>query len=191
MFQKFAVLVSAAAMAASVACAQSDAGITTAVKSKLAADDTVKAYQIDVDTADGVVTLTGAVDSAPAREQAVALARETDGVRDVMDRITIDARPTATTGDVRDEARDAGDRAGAAADRTGNAMGDAAITGAVKSKFLGDTAISGLKIDVDTKNGVVTLTGNVKTKAEADRAVSAARETEGVTRVVNNLKVAS
>ena len=42
--------VSAVVLAFTVACSQSDAGITTAVKSKMAADDTVKAYKIDVDT---------------------------------------------------------------------------------------------------------------------------------------------
>ena len=49
--------VSAAALAFTVACSQTDAGITTAVKSKLAADDTVKAYKVDVDTQNKVVTL--------------------------------------------------------------------------------------------------------------------------------------
>jgi hypothetical protein len=39
------------------ACSQSDAGVTTAVKSKLIADDTVKAYKMDVDTKDKIVTL--------------------------------------------------------------------------------------------------------------------------------------
>ena len=49
--------------------------------------------------------------------------------------------------------------------------------------------MSGLKIDVDTSNGVVTLTGNVSSRAEADRAVMMARSTEGVARVINNLRV--
>src|SRR5687768_16243649 len=49
MLQRFAMGLSAAGLVMSVACAQSDAGITTAVKSKLAADNDVKAYQIDVD----------------------------------------------------------------------------------------------------------------------------------------------
>ena len=60
----------------------------------------------------------------------------------------------------------------------------------MKAKLLADSMVSGLRIDVDTENGVVTLTGNVKSKAEADRAVMIARKTDGVTRVVNNLKVA-
>ena len=63
------------------------------------------------------------------------------------------------------------------------------ITSAVKTKFLADTTVSGLKIDVDTKGGVVSLKGTVTTKAEADRAVSLSRETSGVKQVVNNLRV--
>src|SRR5439155_1166767 len=78
-----------AAVAFAVACAQTDAGITGKVKSKLAADDTVKAYQIDVDTKDKVVTLSGNVDSQAATDQAVKIARETNGVKDVQRKLTI------------------------------------------------------------------------------------------------------
>ena len=56
--------ISAASLVFAVACAQTDAGITTAVKTKLAADDTVKAYQVDVDTNNHVVTLKGDVDTS-------------------------------------------------------------------------------------------------------------------------------
>jgi hyperosmotically inducible protein len=194
-----------------VACAQSDTGITTAVKSKMAADDNVKAYQIDVDTNDRIVTLTGTVETSTAKEQAIALARQTDGVRDVVDRITVNREAAPTAGDLKEEideaardtreevregvdatkeaGRDAQAKAGAAADRTAAVVTDAAITSAVKAKFLADTSVAGLKIDVDTKDGVVTLNGNVATRGEADRAVSMARGTDGVTRVVDNLRV--
>ncbi len=189
MLQKFAALIGAAAL--TVACAQTDAGITTNVKSKMAADDNVKAYQIDVDTSNGVVTLSGDVDSSLAKERAEQIARNTDGVRDVVDNITVTA--TAPTGGLRDdierEGREATNEVESAAERAGTAVGDAAITSAVKAKFLADSSVSGLKIDVDTSDGVVTLTGNVASKAEADRAVTMARGTEGVTRVVNNLRV--
>jgi osmotically-inducible protein OsmY len=54
---RFRMLVGACAVAlATVGCAQTDAGITTNVKSKLVADDLVKARQINVDTQDKVVT---------------------------------------------------------------------------------------------------------------------------------------
>ena len=200
MLQKLALLGSIAGLAAAVACAQTDAGITTAVKTKLAADNTVKAYQINVDTANGVVTLTGTVDRPVAKQQAVVIARQTDGVADVIDNIDVSAVPTSTTGEIKDDIRDTGrdirdsasdtrDSAGEAAGRAGETITDAAITTAVKAKVLADTTTPGMKIDVDTKDAIVTLTGTVASRAEADRAAARARDTNGVKNVVNNLKV--
>jgi hypothetical protein len=95
----------ASALLFTVACGQTDAGITTAVKSKLAADDTVKAYQVDVTTQNHVVTLNGTVETPAAKAMAVQLARNTDGVRDVIDQITI-ADTAATSGRVDTDAPD-------------------------------------------------------------------------------------
>jgi hypothetical protein len=94
----FLSAVSAAALAVTVACSQSDAGITTAVKSKLAADDTVKAYKVDVDTQNKVVTLSGEVDNSAQKEHAVLIARNTKGVADVIDNMRVN--PTAATSGV-------------------------------------------------------------------------------------------
>ena len=219
-------LLGAAAIAlTAVACSSTDPGLTTAVKSKLAADDTVKSYRIDVDTKDAVVTLNGAVDTPAARARAVELARNTEGVRDVVDRLTVTPGATPTTGvddkvsgEAREAAREAGAKtdaakrdaddkadeakrkaddktdaaqrkAGDATDRAGDAVGDAALTTKVKTKFLADNDISGLKIDVDSKNGVVTLTGTVPTAAEKNLALKVAKSTEGVKSVVDRLKV--
>jgi hyperosmotically inducible protein len=52
-------------------------------------DDTVKAARIDVDTTDGVVTLTGTVSSQAERTRALQLARETEGVKTVHDRLVV------------------------------------------------------------------------------------------------------
>jgi hypothetical protein len=93
--KKLAGLASAAALLFTVACGQTDAGITTAVKSKLAADDMVKAYQVDVDTNNKVVTLSGDVATEAQKDQAVMIARNTDGVSDVIDRLRVS--PTAAT----------------------------------------------------------------------------------------------
>lgn len=194
MLQRLAALVGVAAL--TVACAQTDAGITTNVKSKMAADDTVKAHEINVDTRNGVVTLSGDVDSPIAKERAVQIARGTDGVREVVDNMTVtESAPTGGLYDRDEVDRGTGnigdnDRQDRAEGRNEPVTGDAGITSAVKAKLLADTTVSGLRIDVDTENGVVTLTGNVKSKAEADRAVMLARNTDGVTRVVSNLKVA-
>jgi hyperosmotically inducible protein len=191
MLQRCAALIAAAGLAlVTVACAQTDAGITTNVKTKLAADDTVKAYQMDVDTRNGVVTLTGEVESAAEKEVAIRIARDTEGVRDVIDQIRIgEAAPTAGIDNDPDTDRDISGTLRNEGQQAGQAVSDAAITTTVKSKFLADDTVKGLSIDVDTDNGVVTLTGNVSSRAEADRAMMLARQTEGVSRVVDNLKV--
>src|SRR5687768_15071907 len=92
---RLAGLVSAAGLVFTVACGQTDAGITTSVKSRLAADEAVKAYQVDVDTANHVVTLRGDVETAAQKEQAIRIARDTEGVRDVIDQLRVN--PTAAT----------------------------------------------------------------------------------------------
>lgn len=208
MLQRLAVVLCASAFA--IACGQSDAGISTAVKTKFAADDMVKAYEIDVDTRDRVVTLTGEVETSAAKDQALKLARETDGVRDVVDQLRV-GETAATSGviDRKDDdidvdkpdvdtaiddrakaaGKDAGRTAAEGADRAASVITDAALTSAVKAKLLGDPAVSGLKIDVDTKNGVVTLTGDVATRTEANEALRLARSTEGVNQVIDKLRV--
>ena len=67
----------------------SDAALTAKIKSKMALDDHVKARAINVDTSGSVVTMTGVVASAEERERAVRLARDTEGVTQVVDRLHI------------------------------------------------------------------------------------------------------
>jgi len=66
-----------------------EGAVTAKIKSKMALDDTVKALSIDIDTNGTIVTLTGSVHSEAERNRAVALARETDGVTAVNDRLVI------------------------------------------------------------------------------------------------------
>jgi hyperosmotically inducible periplasmic protein len=63
--------------------------LTTKIKAKMALDDTVKARDIDVDTAGTVVTLRGTVASNDERERAVRLAKETAGVTEVVDKLEV------------------------------------------------------------------------------------------------------
>ena len=129
--------VSAVVLAFTVACSQTDAGITTAVKSKLAADDTVKAYKVDVDTHNKVVTLSGDVETPAQREHAVLIARNTDGVADVIDQLRVN--PTAATSGVDIDANadidvDVDDKLEADVKRGADATADAAKRGAEKTK---------------------------------------------------------
>jgi osmotically-inducible protein OsmY len=205
--------------------AAADAATTAAVKTKLLGDTKVAGLNIDVDTKDNVVTLSGKVKTAAERSEAVRLARTTTGVKSVVNKLIVD--PTYDKSDkaqaeIKDEAKDAKDATkgttGKAVDatkhgaeKTGEAVkhgaektgqvtkdaavktkdvtADAAITAEVKTKLLGDTKVGGLKIDVDTKDNVVTLTGIVKSAAERDEAIRLAKNTTGVKSVVNKLIV--
>jgi hyperosmotically inducible protein len=69
--------------------AAADASLTAKIKAKMALDDQVTAANIDVDTAGSVVTLSGRVADAAERERALRLARETEGVTTVHDRLTL------------------------------------------------------------------------------------------------------
>lgn len=69
--------------------ALSDAALTTKIKSKMALDDTVKALDINVTSRNGDVTLSGYVHSERERGRALALARETNGVRRVVDQLRV------------------------------------------------------------------------------------------------------
>jgi len=165
-----------AGMSLGVGCASTDAGLTTKVKAKLTTDSTVKAYKIDVDTRSAVVTLTGSVDSQAEKDQALLLTRDTKGVRDVVDMIAV--REVAGNGNAPEPDRSLGE-----------VVDDAGITMAVKGRLLDDPTVKGLRIDVDTREGVVYLTGKVSSVAEKDRAVELARNTKDVRNVVTNLTI--
>jgi hyperosmotically inducible protein len=67
----------------------SDSWITTKVKAKFVGEDALKHSHISVSTTDNVVTLTGTVASEAGRERAIAIVKATDGVKDVVDKLTI------------------------------------------------------------------------------------------------------
>ena len=110
-----------------VACGgQTDAGITTSIKTQLAADDTVEANNINVTTREHVVTLTGNVDSLAEEARAIEIARTAEGVTDVIDQLEV--RETAATTGVRvDGDRDGLDALGNAIKEGAEATGDAAV----------------------------------------------------------------
>lgn len=88
----------------------------------------------------------------------------------------------------------------AAAENAGNAVrqagssamemvDDATITAHVSAGLAKDPALSALKIDVDTRNGIVTLNGPAPTQDAKDRATSIAQGVKGVSSVVNHLTI--
>lgn len=88
-------LLAAAVMTA--ACGPTDSSISTKVRSNMTADETVKSAQIDVGVQKKVVTLSGTVDTLVVKEQALVIARRTDGVTAVIDQMTVTDQSTFPT----------------------------------------------------------------------------------------------
>jgi hypothetical protein len=91
------------------------------------------------------------------------------------------------------KARDVGAKIGEATAKAANQVADAiepaAVTAKIKSKMALDDLVKARNIDVDTNGKIVTLTGIIGSEAERKRAVQLAKETEGVTSVIDRLRV--
>lgn len=72
-----------------VANAADDTAITAKVKAAILAEPGLKSLQIDVDTKNATVTLTGNVDSDMLRDRAKQIAMSTDGVKNVVDNLSV------------------------------------------------------------------------------------------------------
>ncbi len=142
-----------------------DAWITSKVTAKLTADPEVNVFEIDVDSTNGVVRLSGLVDTDVQRREAAKLAWRTEGVRDVINDIRLGEQTAGETID------------------------DSWISSKVKAKLAADPDVNKLDIDVDVLERVVTLSGTVKTDYARRHAEEIARHTKGVIVVKNRLVV--
>ena len=187
-----------------------DSWITLKVHSQFVPENALEGSDIDVETKAGVVTLTGTVPSDAGRARAIAIAKATDGVVNVTDRLRI-AAPDADVASAREagrrtgaetreagreakeEAREAGRTARDAAKETTGTAGRAVTDGWIKSKiasqFVTEDTLDDGDIDIDVARGVVTLTGAVRNAAGRNRAEAIAKATDGVKSVNNKLKV--
>jgi hyperosmotically inducible periplasmic protein len=103
-------------------------------------------------------------------------------------------RSVGTSGSIdveraRQRGAEVGEKAAVAASKVSESMTEAAVTTKIKAKMALDDLVKARTIDVTTSGSTVTLSGTVDSAAERERAVKLARETAGVTRVVDNLKV--
>jgi hyperosmotically inducible periplasmic protein len=144
---------------------QSDSAITSVVEASLAANEQVKARQVDVRTLEGVVYLTGVVDTVEARREAGRVAWRAEGVRGVNNDLTV--------GELT----------------VGSWVDDVMITSKVKAQLISNTLIKAGDIDVSSSQGVVTLIGRVGSQAIKADAERIARATKGVSDVNNELLV--
>ena len=155
-----------------------DSTLTVKVKSKLAADSQTSAIKIGVETKDGVVTLSGTVPTTTEKDQADKIAKNTEGVKRVVNSINVDPNALGAT--------NVGEKAGEKAKEIGETVNDAAILTKVKAKIVAD-GITGTNIDVT--NGEVLLKGEVADAAKKARAEEIAKNTAGVKSVKNQLTV--
>jgi hypothetical protein len=106
-------------------------------------------------------------------------------------------KPIASTGTAghidADRARAAGaavgEKTAEAANKAGVILAEGALTAKIKSKMALDDTVQSRTIDVTTSGHVVTVSGHVRSEAERTRALQLARETAGVTQVIDRLKV--
>ena len=147
--------------------ALSDSDITTHVKERISADKATANSKIDVETKNGVVTLTGKVETEGEATAAIQDANSVVGVKDVeSNKLLVKDKPFT----------------------------DAYITAKVKGAFLrdkvfGDEPIDVIGIHVETKNGVVHLTGTAETKAQEENAVKLAKAVKGVKEVKSTVVI--
>ena len=84
---------------------------------------------------------------------------------------------------------DLGEQAAIATQKVKDTAHDAAVTTKIMAKMALDDSVKGRAIDVSTDGSTITLSGTVGSRAEHDRAVALARETSGVTTVIDRLAV--
>lgn len=113
---------------------------------------------------EGRVLLTGVVKTEAARDLAVKLTWQVDGVKEVINEIIVD--PSG---------------------KTGTFARDTWISTQLKSKILVDKDIMGINYAIETVRHVVYLFGVAQNRAELDRVINYARNIEYVERVVNHV----
>ena len=141
-----------------------DAALTTSVKAKIAADAALKTAKVDVATKDGVVTLTGTVDTDAEKTAAGTAAKGVEGVKQVTNNLTV--KPPVPLAPPVDTSNDA----------------------AIKKAIMDGLTAAGIKgVEVDVVGGVATLKGSVP-KGSMTKAVMAANEAKPKpTKVQNQL----
>lgn len=132
-------------------------------------------FRIDTDVENGMVYLDGTVSSDVDRDLAGEIAKSVKGVKKVENRLQVAEQQE---GEVE-----------RAADDLMQNVSDATTTAMVKTKLLANGNTKGLKINVDTNDDVVTLTGSVESAEIRDLAEQLAQNTDSVKSVNNRLEV--
>jgi hyperosmotically inducible periplasmic protein len=191
-----AILATMGPMASAAQQPVKDGWVTMKIHSLLVPEDALEGSNVDVDTVNGVVTLSGTVPTEAGRARALTIAKSTDGAKSVVDKLVI----SPAERELDDVARDAGEATSRAAKEAakdtqgatrtaGRKITDGWVKSKIYAQYLTENALDDSDIDIDVANGVVTLNGTVKTAAGKIRAVAIAKATDRVKSVQDNLKV--
>ena len=149
----------------------SDEWIGAQVRTVLFFHRSVSGIKTDVSVKDGVVTLRGEATSQAQRELTTEYARDVEGVKDVMNEMTVAKTPKTEKASVGDK------------------IDDTSITAQVKLSMLFHRSTRVLKTHVETDNGVVTLTGTARNLAEIDLVSKLVNDINGVAKVNNRMTI--
>jgi len=157
-----------------------DAWLINRVKYALMFHRNVNAAGTDVSAKDGTITLRGNVTSDAQKDLTTEYAKDVEGVKSVKNEMTVAMKPGEKT---------TGEKVGDKMDAMGESIDDASITALVKTTLLYHRSTSALKTTVETKDGVVMLTGKAGNAAAKDLATKFVSDVNGVKRVVNNMTI--
>lgn len=103
---------------------------------------------------------------------------------------TVEAeKPRIDTAAAREAGAEVGEKTAMAAARIGESLEEGSLTAKIKAKMVLDDLVKARAINVNTEGTTVTLAGTVHTHQERDRALALAKETAGVTKVVDALVI--
>lgn len=156
-----------------------DAWISMKIHSQFVPEDVLEGSNIDVDTLQGGVTLSGTVPTEAARARALAIAKATEGVKTTTDKLRIGPAESAIDPAMLREA----------GRKTGRLLTDGWVKSKIHAQFIPERTLEDSNIDVDISMGGVTLAGTVKSEAGRARAVAIAKATAGVKSVKDALKI--
>jgi osmotically-inducible protein OsmY len=173
------------------AASMSDDDLEEALSARIDANPQLRAYDVDVDADvdEHRVTLSGTVPTQTLRTQVVNIVKDYDSEFQVTDEIDVDPSKMSRSEYSEEMARDEREYATQAGDKLGDQIDDAWIHTKIRFKLTGEGELPLGGINVDVVNNIVTLRGTVDSKQASADAERIASETEGVSRVVNQLTV--
>jgi hyperosmotically inducible periplasmic protein len=169
--------------------APGNSGMEQSIKTRLSSDPQLQGIGVDAKADKNEVTLSGTVPTEDLRTKAVDLAKTGRPNLVVTDKIDVQPSQVARSEYTEDMARAAREKAKELGDKIGNSLDDAWIHTKIKAKLIDNPDTPARKINIDVIDQVVTLHGKVETTAAKEEAERTAKQTEGVKRVTNLLKV--